>query len=129
MYARQDVNSAEWRRLHNAHVAPIWDRDRYGAPGFMPADMLTAYERASHESGCDKLNDRAREIADQINDVEIDILETPAETVRGVLVKAQFAWGNEKSPNVPVDFDAELGVFDIENMLVHIIRGECPDRC
>ena len=97
---------------------------RGGLPTLPTPELLAASRRACRECGCDALDERGQDIAGQIGDVEIEILETPAETLHGVIAKMRIAWyaGLSLKAKALIDFNADLGPLDDKNMMVHIVR-------
>ena len=63
---------------------------RAGVP--LPTDVTDAYNRHYEASGVKALDEESDTVCDGISDIEVQITQTPAMTLRGVLAKARVAW-------------------------------------
>ena len=63
---------------------------RAGVP--LPTDVTDAYNRHYEASGVKALDEESDKVCDRISDIEAQITQTPAMTLRGVLAKTRVAW-------------------------------------
>ena len=60
--------------------------------GLLRRDTLDAYNRHYKTSGARALDGQSDRVCDRINDIQAQIIQTPATTLCGTLSKARVAW-------------------------------------
>ena len=66
-------------------------REAYDASPFGPLHV-PGYYREYVASGAEALDEQSDRVCDRINDIQAQIIQTPATTLRGTLSKARIAW-------------------------------------
>ena len=91
-------------------------RNAYWCPAAAPQDVQDAYNRHYEASGVSELDDQSGPILHNINDIEAQIMQTPATTLHGTLSKARVAWhvtaAMESLDETEPDFDGQQGRLD-----------------
>ncbi len=87
--------------------------DAYPYPSAAPQDVRDIYNRHYAASGAKELAKESEIVCARETDIEVQIMQTPATTLRGALDKARVAWHitaeHDSLDETDPDFDYQLG--------------------